>query len=311
MPTTGPAARDSGVVVARLSSRGVVAYRLRVRESIGKGLKRVVRKELRSAIDALDDTNPSDDAIHEARKSIKKVRAAVQLVGAEVETTGALKELRRASRLLSPVRDAQALVESAGALFAHDARSVSPSARAAVTNALEQDKSRMRRAAARDQAFTKALRSLRKLRRSMKSWKWQRVGASDLIPEIRDRYKKARRRMRRVSGAGEADAFHEWRKQIKALWYALRLIERRVPARLDLKALGHLETWLGDDHNLVVLRAQMASHVRSDPQRRYASSVQHVARRRQQALRHTAIALGTRVFDDVPRRFARRLKAIR
>jgi hypothetical protein len=73
MPTTGPAARDSGVVVARLSSRGVVAYRLRVRESIGKGLKRVVRKELRSAIDALDDPNPSDDAIHEARKSIKKV----------------------------------------------------------------------------------------------------------------------------------------------------------------------------------------------------------------------------------------------
>src|SRR4029453_5278230 len=100
-------------------------------------------------------------------------------------------------------------------LFAQDARSVSRSARAAVTNELEQDKSRMRRAAARDQAFTKALRSLRKLRRSMKSWKWQRVGASDLIPEVRDRYKKARRRMRRVSGAGEPDAFHEWRKQIK------------------------------------------------------------------------------------------------
>ena len=34
-----------------------MAYQLGVRESIGKGLKRVVRNELRSVIDALDGTH--------------------------------------------------------------------------------------------------------------------------------------------------------------------------------------------------------------------------------------------------------------
>jgi hypothetical protein len=288
-----------------------VAYRLGARESIGKGLKRVVGKELRSAIDALDDTEPSDEAIHEARKSIKKVRAALQLVGSEVETADALKGLRRASRLLSPVRDAKALVESAEALFDEDSHAVPPATRADVTHKLEREKTRLTQAAASDQAFTKARRSLRRVRRSMKSWKWQRVGASDLIPEIRDHYKKARRRMRRVSGAADPEAFHGWRKRIKTLWYALRLLERRVGVRRDLKALGSLETWLGDDHNLVVLRAQMSSHVSSDAQRRHANHLQQLARRRQHELRRMAIALGRRVFDDGPKRFARRLKPIR
>jgi hypothetical protein len=47
-----------------------VGYQLRRRESVSKGLKRVIRDELRSATEQLAGSSPSDDSIHEARKSI-------------------------------------------------------------------------------------------------------------------------------------------------------------------------------------------------------------------------------------------------
>ena len=61
-----------------------MAYRLRLDESVADGLRRLARKELKSAADTLrQGETPDDDAIHEARKSMKKVRAIVHLVDAD------------------------------------------------------------------------------------------------------------------------------------------------------------------------------------------------------------------------------------
>jgi CHAD domain-containing protein len=61
-----------------------MAYRLRSQESITHGLQRIARKELRAARDGMRrSTPPSDEAVHEARKSVKKVRAIVELIDAD------------------------------------------------------------------------------------------------------------------------------------------------------------------------------------------------------------------------------------
>jgi CHAD domain-containing protein len=58
----------------------------------------------------------------------------------------------------------------------------------------------------------------------------------------------------------EAD-FHEWRKAIKILWYQLRLVEACSPKiRLDVGALHRAQTWLGDDHNVVVLCEELSKN---------------------------------------------------
>src|SRR5438046_811176 len=92
-----------------------MAFRLRTDESVGDGLKRVVKKELRSAVKELADAELSEEAIHQARKSVKKVRAVLQLISknsSDVIDRDA-KRLRRSSRLLSPLRDAEAVVATA------------------------------------------------------------------------------------------------------------------------------------------------------------------------------------------------------
>src|SRR4029450_9963651 len=97
-----------------------MAYRLRTDESLAKGLKRVVRKELRDAVDKLSEADAPDESVHEARKSIKKVRAVLQLVGDDIRAGHALSQLQSAGHLLAPLRDADAMMASAKKLCARN-----------------------------------------------------------------------------------------------------------------------------------------------------------------------------------------------
>src|SRR3981189_1948536 len=99
-----------------------MAYRLRQQESVADGLRRLARKALQSARDRLRRTSPpSDEAVHEARKSVKKVRAIVRLI----EAAGgrgigkSKKQLRTVNRTLSRLRDADVMIESL-AMLRHD-----------------------------------------------------------------------------------------------------------------------------------------------------------------------------------------------
>ena len=50
--------------------------------------------------------------------------------------------------------------------------------------------------------------------------------------------------------------YHEWRKRVKDHWYHVRLLEGfgTLGCGSYEKSLKELETLLGEDHNLVVLR---------------------------------------------------------
>jgi hypothetical protein len=287
-----------------------VAYRLRAHESVAKGLKRVVSNELQLAIDQLDRAQPSDESIHEARKSIKKARAVLQLADGAFDAESAITQLRRAAHLLSPLRDAEAMIEMAGALCARAGRSLPAETCSALSETLRHRKAGVSRVARRGHSVRKAVRSLQRVQRSAAVWKWKQVRSSTLISQIRRSYKKARRRMRGLSAGSPPDTFHAWRKGIKKLWYAARLLEHRVSVRRQMTDLGHLESWLGDDHNLVVLQPQITNGRRLLGAQRRAARVEQIVNRRQHDLRRKALTVGTRVFNDSPKKFAKRFQQL-
>src|SRR5262245_7028292 len=91
-----------------------MAYRLRPHETVEHGLRRLVRKELDNVRARLRrGGRPSDEAIHEARKRIKKVRSIVRLFRADGGhgVRKAWKQLRKVNGLLSRLRDAAATLE--------------------------------------------------------------------------------------------------------------------------------------------------------------------------------------------------------
>jgi len=238
-----------------------VAYRLRRDESFVHGLRRLARKQLRSAAAELERSSPpSDEAIHEARKRVKKIRAIAELIHAD-DGRGlgsSRKRLRKVNRALSTLRDADAIMEILGKLKHQDPRMLSEHTFGRVRRWLASRKEALMQAAARDRAYEKAAQELRALGKMTKHWRPSHRRFRALAAGMRLTYRRGRKALARARDEQRAADFHEWRKQIKALWYQLRLVEAcSADIRRDVRALHRAEAWLGDDHNVAVLCEQL------------------------------------------------------
>ena len=90
-----------------------MAFRLKRRESVADGVRRIVRRQIDDALDNLQSR--ADEAVHDARKCFKRVRAVLRLVGDGLGNEAYDREnacFRDAGRPLTEVRDAEALVEA-------------------------------------------------------------------------------------------------------------------------------------------------------------------------------------------------------
>ena len=151
-----------------------MAYRLRPQEAVTQGLRRLAKKELRAARDELRRaTPPRDEAIHEARKSVKKVRAILELI--EVDrgraVAGCSKRLRTVNRTLSGLRDADAMVNVLTTLRGKNAHVLDEHTFARIRRRLLSHKQAAIEAAEREGAWKKVDRELRSLRRDAKRWR--------------------------------------------------------------------------------------------------------------------------------------------
>jgi len=287
-----------------------VAFRVRDDESVAKGLSRLVRKQLRSAVDRLT-ADGSDEAIHDARKRIKKVRAMLRLAGDDLAANRALKRLRRASHLLSPLRDMDAMIAAARTLGPGSNKGQATLA-GAMDRQLTREKAALNATAGRDEIRAKAARALDRLRRDAHDWRWKNIDAALLASALKRVYKRARNTMRDARANREPDTFHEWRKRVKTLWYGLRLLEGRAPQlRRSIADLKRLETWLGDDHNLVVLEKHFGSSKSARIGSRTHAHLRALVGQRQRELRRQSLAMGARLFAHSPKAFAHRLRDTR
>src|SRR5579863_3060081 len=93
-----------------------MAYRLERDESVISGIRRVIREEIDSAESHLAGKKKTtrDEAIHDARKSIKKVRATLRLIRHQLGDSWKRENahLRDIAARLSQFRDAFVIIET-------------------------------------------------------------------------------------------------------------------------------------------------------------------------------------------------------
>ena len=110
--------------------------------------------------------------------------------------------------------------------------------------------------------------------------------------------------MVRAMKSQRAADFHEWRKQIKALWYALRLVEDTGPCiRRDVAALRRAESWLGSEHDVGVLCDELSRDAPEGQRRIDRDCVRLVGEPYQSALRAKAVAGTKRIYAAAPRAY--------
>jgi CHAD domain-containing protein len=234
-----------------------MSYSLKARESVTRGLRRLARKELSSASENLRQSDaPQKEAIHEARKSLKKVRAIVGVIEADGGhgLNGSSKRLRTINRTLSDLRDADAMLSALETLRKTSPRLLRRRPYGRVYRHLASRRRTLMKTASRDGTWRSVAQDLEKVRRDAKQWRPAHRRFRALESAVRLTHRLGRKAMARARKRQQPADFHEWRKQMKALWYELRLVEGaggRV--RKDINLLHRAGTWLGEEHNAVVL----------------------------------------------------------
>jgi CHAD domain-containing protein len=285
-----------------------MAFQLQQDESVRRGIRRLARKQIDKAGEALASKTTED--VHDARKRFKRVRSVVRLVRDEIGEREYDREnvrFRDAGRPLSQVRDARALILALDALAQRFADETPTRTWDALRQALEQrQRDVSREVIHQGDAIGGILAALDDARRRVKKWP---IGRG--FPTLASGLKRTHKRGRLAHVAAVADPttenLHEWRKRVKDLWYHLEVLEPTRPDVLDVLAekAHRLADLLGDDHDLAVLRSMFEEGTVSAGDD--ATTILTLIDRRRAELQQHAVPLGDELYRDRPKDFVARL----
>jgi CHAD domain-containing protein len=281
-----------------------MGYRLKRSETVPEGIHRVLCEEIESAAAGLRHPGNSETAVHEARKSIKKVRALLRLMSPKLKEPfgDANVVLREAARHLSALRDAVVLVSTLDALkerFAGDSRTKSLGR---LRTSLLRRRKQAEQAHAIANATGEAAAALDKTAAGAKNWPALESGFEGIARGVEATYRQGRAALHHAQRHPDVTSLHDLRKRVKDHWYHVRLLEDvwTDAMRAREKSLKETETWLGEDHNLAVL-LDVAGQSASD-------DLKSLIAERQKELRDSALPLAVRIYEEKPRTFVRSLR---
>jgi CYTH domain-containing protein/CHAD domain-containing protein len=290
------------------------SYRLLADEDAADGVRRAIVGRLDKAVERLGGAGDADgdalaDAIHGARKDLKKARAALRLVREGLGEKTFKREnraLRDAARTLSASRDAEVKLATLDALVDGD-EDAPPAATALWREALVADRDRI--VGGESHGTEEAVAAIEAVASRAPGWKLRADGWKLLSPGLDTAYREGREAFAALAGEPDFEAVHELRKRGKDLWYQLRLLRDAWQPVLEPAAeeIHDFTEKLGDHHDLAVLCVDLVGRAEVDAVDRETLRV--LIEARQASLLAEARAAGERVYAEKPKAFSRRIRA--
>lgn len=281
-------------------------------ESVQENARRIVAEEVESATDVLHGGGTGkqrDKAIHEARKSLKKLRGLLRLLRPELpdDYRAENRALRDIGRELSELRDAGAIIETFDSLIEDQAEAWNHESVSPIRKGLQAKKRQMERDLNASQAMQRAGAALAEFGERAAQWHIRGHGFAAIAPGFGKTYRDGRKAMSKAEGSKEPVLYHEWRKRAKDHWYHVRLLSELWAGTKESRAdcLHALESSLGDDHNLEVLCCELAENPDRYGGEAPVGLFVASARAKQKALRRRALELGGRLYQQKPKSFVR------
>jgi CHAD domain-containing protein len=300
---------------ARVNDGGDRRFELLPGELPGEGLRRIALGQLAEAIELLEGagrTVPTEAAVHDTRKALKRLRALLRLIRRDLGDSAFAREdtvLREAGLRLAGAREAHVMVATLDALLARHPRRLAR--RAGVVRFRDELLAERERAAEEllsDGPMRKeVLLQLAGSRERVAAWRLpERAGIGTMQDGLRLTYREGRRRFRRAGGGrgGRLRRMHEWRKQVKHLRYAAEILDFEDLARRT----NELAEMLGEEHDLALLAKRIRAASREEKRGAGARGrLLKVIARRRRKLRRRSLALGGRLYRRKPRAFIKRI----
>jgi CHAD domain-containing protein len=287
-----------------------MAYRIKRKERVGKAIRRILREQLRRAIEcARDRDGVQEERVHDVRTRLKRSRAALELIGVQpgsgrnVRKTArrTARRLRNRGRRLARPRDVVVQAHTFRILGTR----LSPELPAGLLERMRDVGEQMRRKLDEksvEKELRRTARALRKLRRRLRKLPVKR-GRRAIGKGITETYREARRGLAAVQADPTPERFHDWRKQVKVLSNELRIVGRAVPelASRYLDKVEKLGEILGQVHDLDCAAATAERHPRWFGSEAECDAVRGLVAEHRVVLEREAFALAAGVFAGRPR----------
>jgi CHAD domain-containing protein len=287
-------------------------------EPLAIGVKRVTMEQLEYAASGFFDLEGDfGEAVHESRKSIKRVRALLRLVRGELpERVFAFenKSLRDTARLLAEIRAAQGVVDAVSSIQDLYGDLLAKGTFVELGERLSRRRDLTELKALEDpNLIGRVVRSLERAFNRYQTWPTDpearevyglgiRDSVEAMSPGLTKTYDTGRQAMVQAYRRTAPGDFHDWRKRVKDMRHQMEFLtplwpEVVIGMAITLKRLGDI---LGEDNDLAELLRLLRDRPDLCPDPRERSLFAALAHQRRREYQDAAEILGRRVYAERP-----------
>ncbi len=277
-----------------------MGYRIKNGETLQTALQRISLELLETSLGMLNDPTANRDvAIHEVRKTCKKVRAVLWLIRDEIDGKTYRADnvhFRALSALVAPARDSYLT------LHAVQNMELPADAKAALLTDLEATYQQ----AVADAPLESVITQLQEGIQRVESWSFKKQGFGMISPTLKRMYKRGKARMKFAYRHSTPENFHEWRKNVKYLRYHLQILQPTADTLLGgtIQQLDELGDVLGRANDLYELKQRLFAH----PQAVALEEIFTKLESEQLKLYRQAWAMGQRAYAEIDQAFVERMR---
>ncbi|MGE5208780.1 MAG: CHAD domain-containing protein [Alphaproteobacteria bacterium] len=288
-----------------------MGFRLKLREPLPEGLKRVFSEQIEAALHLC--RNPAKQrgvTVHEVRKHLKKLRAAMRLAIGQVGKNCHSREdrcVRKIGQLVSDLRDSQVRLQTFSELRDQGAKTVGQEFFPRTEELLLLERESFSAAFAGWQS--RAIPELERVKARLMNWPLEGLTWKQICGAVGKIYKRGQRGLAEAIDHPEAENFHAWRKRVKDIWYELRILQPLN--RVVLQEMAHnaevLGELLGREHDLDFLLARLEKESGDEALAGELAHLKKLISKRCLRLQRDALELGRRFYAEPAKAFAKRV----
>lgn len=277
-----------------------MTYRLKLGGPIAQSVCRVGLAQIEIAEAKLASREDAATAVHDARRSLKRIRALLRLIRPGLDEALYRREAERLSgtgKLLSSARDLDVMQQTLGKLELRPG--ALPNGAAEHLRRLLANGHNLGKRSRADNR-RQALQRLRRTRALFAGKALSGLELGHLVEGLGRTYRKARKSFHAAYEEPSDEAFHIWRKHVQLHWRHMLLLSRGWPEALAARAseAKEIARLLGEDHDHAILLAFASERCASAIAPGDLAPVVALCRSRQAGLRAAAKPRGERLFAE-------------
>ena len=246
-----------------------------------------------------------DDAIHGARKDLKRARTGLRLLRPLDERAYHRENLRLRDigRRLSAVRDGKVLLARTATLLEQEKKPQRRELIVALRRELHKTRRRDWRMLQSNGHLERIEDSLAAAARHLRHWPIPEDADTLSALAVRRLYRKGRKAFAQSCKDPSDERLHEMRKQAKHLAQALELLAGKKPPKKAKKLLyraDHIGDWLGDDHDFAVVESRLMAEPKANAKAKRKLGA--LIEKRRLRLQKKALKAGEKLFRKKTRR---------